>query len=352
MPLSVFERAEFLKNAGWSGATISQVGEDWSQRQIFRIEKSARTAILIHGVHDNDPRAVPGHKLRDFLDIGRYLESIEVSVPKIYSYDLAHGLMLVEDFGNEDFSSLIEGSGPRARDMYRIAVQCLVHLYNKTEYVAVDLPDYTKSHVHKGRQRVIDWYVPAVLGRKNPDGLVDEYLGVWAEIERKLPRAPRRFLHGDFHPGNLMYLADRAGYRQVGLLDFQGAMMGPAPYDLVNLLEDARRIVPDETRGECLDLFSSQLSGESKEAFLAWYPVLAAQFHFRVIGQAIKLAVRDKKTRLMTLVPTLQTHILRDFEHPVLLPMKQWFDRLGVDFSVPFLPEIDRISGLIRSDAF
>lgn len=352
MPLSVFERAEFLKNAGWSGANAVQIGEDWSQRQFFRIEKNMRTAILIHSVPDDDPRAVPGHKLLDFLNIQRYLLSIEVSVPEIYNFDLSHGLMLVEDFGDEDFVSLIEGNPFRARDMYRIAVQCLLHLHRKTEFIAIDLPDYYQSHIHKGRQRVIDWYVPAVTGRKNSDTLVEEYLSVWKNIEKNLPRVSRRFQHGDFHPGNLMYLANRTGYKQIGLLDFQGAMMGPAPYDLVNLLEDARRIVPDEIRGECLEIFSAALKGEERDSFLLWYPVLAAQFHFRVIGQAIKLAVRDKKTRLMALVPVLQQHIRRDFQHPVLLPMREWFDAQGIDFATPFSADPERISPLIRDDAF
>jgi len=352
MPLSVFERTEFLKTSGWSGASMAPVGEDWSQRKFFRVGKADKTAILIHTVPDNDPRATPGHKLWDFLNIGRYLASIEISVPDVYAHDISKGLMLVEDFGTEDFAKLIAEGGPRARDIYLLACRSLSHLYQRTEFVAIDLPDYYKGHIHIGRRRVVDWYVPSVLGRCNPDGLVDAYLSVWKEIERGMPRVFRRFLHGDFHPGNLMYLPDRVGFRQVGMLDFQGGMMGPAPYDLLNLLEDARRIVPEDIRAYCLSQFLDQIKGEERESFAAWYPVLSAQFHFRVIGQAIKLAIRDQKTRLAALIPVLQQHITKDLENPLLKPMKDWFEEVGVDFSAQERIDISRVAPLIRDDAF
>ncbi len=352
MPLSVFERAEFLKNSGWSGVAGSPIGEDWSQRQYFRIVKGKRSAILVHAVPDHDPRSVPGHKLGDFINLGRFLRQVDVSVPEVYASDLNHGLLLIEDFGDRDFSGLIAEGGPRQGDLYKLATNCLAHLYKRTDHVPIDLPDYFKSHIHTGRRRVVDWYMPAVLGRKNPDGLVEDYLDIWSGIENSLPPVERRFQHADFHPGNLMYLADRIGIKQVGLIDFQGGVKGPAPYDLVNLLEDARRIVPQEIKDECLQQFTISLSGDEKESFQMWYPVLAAQFHFRVIGQAIKLGLRSNITRLMDLLPVLSIHIQKDLQNPVLLPLKDWFDRQGVTFSADIKIDLAKIAPFIRSDAF
>ncbi|HOO50025.1 MAG TPA: phosphotransferase [Alphaproteobacteria bacterium] len=353
MPLSVYERAEFLKQSGWSGATAEPIGEDWSQRQYFRIRKGSRSAILVHSVPDNDAKAVAGHKLIDFVEIGRFLGKLEASVPEIYAKDLAQGLMLIEDFGDYDFIKLIsEMNGVRQADAYRLATQCLMHLYKNAAYIPFDIIRYEDSHIHKGRQRVVDWYIPSVLKRKNPDDLVAEYLGVWNQIERELPPVVQRFQHGDFHPGNLLYLPDRIGFRQVGMIDFQGGMRGPAPYDLVNLLEDARRMVPEEIKQSCLEMFVSTLNDQERESFLAWYPVLSAQFHFRVIGQAIKLAVCSDITRLMDLMPILSRHILRDLAHPSLRPMKRWFDQLEVDFNPDLSIDLGEIKPFIRADAF
>ncbi len=353
-PLSQAQRAEFLKQSGWSGVSESPVGEDWSQRKFFRIEKNGRTAIVMHAVPDDDPRSTPGHKLHDFITISGYLRQIGLSVPEVYAHDLKHGLLLVEDFGVQDFAGFIGqvGGHDRERDLYLLATKTLSHIYSKTEFIAIDLPDYYAGHVHKGRQRVVDWYMPSVLQRKNQDGLVEDYLSVWKVIEKSLPRVKRRLLHGDFHPANLMWLPERQGIQQTGLIDFQGSMMGPAPYDLVNLLDDARREVPEDIRQECLSVFVSGMAQEDKDAFLAWYPVLSAQFHCRVIGQALRLAIRDQKTRLLDIIPILRRHLVRDLSSPVLKPMKDWFSAQGVDFTERGRIDPDVAKFYIRDDAF
>jgi aminoglycoside/choline kinase family phosphotransferase len=105
------------------------------------------------------------------------------------------------------------------------------------------------------------------------------------------------------------------------LVDFQGAVVGPAPYDLVNLLDDARRIVPDDIRVRVPgNRFIEHLMPAEKEAFLAWYPVLACQFHCRVIGQAVKLAVHSGKTRLLDLVPYSFPSFAARLEAPAIGP--------------------------------
>ena len=350
-PLFQAQRMEFLRKSGWAGAQETPVSGDWSQRKFFRIESKGKTSILIQSFPDDDIRAIAGHKLKDFVRISAYLNELGLSAPDVYAQDLAHGLLLVEDFGSEDLAGLMVQNREVERDMYLLATSALKYLYKKTEFIAIDLPDYFASHIHKGHQRVVDWYMPAVLGRANVDNDVTDYLQVWKQIEKKLPQAKRRFLHGDFHPGNLMWLPERQNFRQAGFLDFQQAMMGPAPYDLINLLEDARREVPLELRRECLAAYVQGLSEDEKENFLAWYPVLATQFHCRVIGQAIRLAIRDKKTRLLSIIPILRRHLIRDLDHPHLQPLKNWFEAKAVHFTDTAPIDIDKTAPLIRSDA-
>lgn len=349
--LSQIQRAEFLRNSGWTGAREVPISSDWSQRVFFRIDHKDQTAVLIQSFPDDDVRSIPGHKLKDFVRISEYLNELGLSAPEIYAQDMAHGLLLVEDFGSHDFLSLITQNGSVERDMYLLATSSLKYLYRKTEFIAIDLPDYFTSYIHKGHQRVVDWYMPAVLGRTNPDEILVEYLKIWKQIERNMPQPKRRLIHGDFHPGNLMWLPERQGHQQTGFLDFQQAMMGPAPYDLVNLLEDARREVPIELRQECLELYVDGLAEEDRASFLAWYPVLATQFHCRVIGQAIRLAIRDQKTRLLSIIPVLRRHMVRDLSHPSLEVLKDWFGVQGVDFTDTTPISLEQTKPFIRPDA-
>lgn len=350
-PLSEAQRGEFLRNSGWVGAQEAPIGEDWSQRRFYRIINKSKTAVLIQSYPDDDPRMTPGHRMRDFVRISRYLIDLGLSAPKVYAQDMPHGMLLVEDFGSHDFASMIEQNKDMERDLYLHATATLKRLYQKTEFIAIDLPDYFQSHIHKGHQRVVDWYMPAMLGRANADHDVDEYHRIWKQIEKSMPQPKLRLLHGDYHPGNLMWLPEREGYQQTGLLDFQQAMMGPAPYDLVNLLEDARREVPADIKRECLTAYVSALDAEDRESFLAWYPVLATQFHCRVIGQAIRLAIRDNKTRLLSIIPVLRRHITRDLGHSHLKPLKDWFLTKGLDFNASEQIDLTKTAPLIRPDA-
>lgn len=350
-PLHHVQRTEFLRTVGWAGAHETPISGDWSQRHFFRVERKGKTAVLIQSVPDDDPRATPGHKLKDFIRISEYLIGLGISAPEVYAQDLAHGILLVEDFGSQDLSILVGQNPAVERDMYLLATSALKYLYRKTEFTAIELPDYYASHIHKGHQRVVDWYMPAMRHQKNSDDLVNDYLKVWKQIERGLPQAKRRFIHGDYHPGNLMWLPERQSYKQAGFLDFQQAMMGPAPYDLVNLLEDARREVPIKIRQECLASYTKGMQAEDRENFLGWYPVLATQFHCRVIGQAIRLAIRDNKPRLLSIIPVLRRHMLRDLSHPQMKPLKDWFSAQGIDFSASTPINIEKITPFIRPDA-
>lgn len=129
-------------------------------------------------------------------------------------------------------------------------------------------------------------------------------------------------------------------------------MMGPAPYDLANLLEDARTDVPKPLRIEMLEQYCQGMAPAERENFLRWYRVLATQFHCRVIGQFIRLAVRDGKPRYLALIPRVAAYLRDGLADPLLTPLAEWFGAHGLDFTDagPFDP--DAIRPLIRADAF
>ncbi|HRC27741.1 MAG TPA: phosphotransferase, partial [Alphaproteobacteria bacterium] len=154
-----------------------------------------------------------------------------------------------------------------------------------------DLPDYFASHVHTGRRRIVDWLLPLLRRALNPDGLVEEYLSVWKSIERNLPPPETGFTHVDFHVDNLMWIEGAQGTDRCGLLDFQGAMRGPLAYDAANLLGDMRIDVPACVHAPVLARLCENLSPQETERFHLWHVVMGAQFHCRMAGQVIRLAL-------------------------------------------------------------
>jgi len=181
---------------------------------------------------------------------------------------------------------------------------------------------------------------------------VEEYLSVWQGIENSLPPCPQGFLHIDYHFENLMWLPKEKGLRGCGILDFQGAMTGPLPYDLANLLEDARVDVGAKLRRDMLARYCADMDAKEKEIFANWYRVLATQFHCRVAGQFIRLAVRDGKDRYLAHLPRVANYLKEGLKHPVLAPLQKWFSAQKIDFAK--MPETDPsvIRPWIRDDAF
>ena len=346
-------RTAFLSAHGLGHVRIAKVGEDSAFRRYFRLTRDdGSTVILMEAVPDGSPMATPGHSMLDFVRLSAYLRSIGLAAPEVYEVDDAEGYLLIEDFGDTSFKLAQENGVATRADLYALSTDVLSWLRQNGRAGDVDLPDYYASHVHTGRRRVIDWYLPAPRSVQNPDGLVDDYLAVWDAIESGLPSVPRGFLHIDYHFENLMLVPGRSGLARCGVLDFQGAMTGPVPYDLANLLEDARVDVPADLRATMMNRYCQTMTPAERAVFQSWYRVLATQFHCRVIGQFIRLAVRDGKPRYMAMIPRIAGYIRNGLSDPVLAPLAAWFDAQGIDFSVVDGFDPEAIQPLIRPDAF
>ncbi|MGH1398102.1 MAG: aminoglycoside phosphotransferase family protein [Alphaproteobacteria bacterium] len=333
------EREQFLQTHGWS--IISTVGQDSSIRRYFRLRKGEQTAILMETVPDHSPQSTPGHSIADFVRISKWLNEIGANAPDIYAIDAERGLLILEDFGGICFKYAVL-SGENAHDLYDVAAKTLEHI--AAQNCPLDLPQYYDSHVHLRHRRIIDYYLPLLRGQANEAGLVEAYRSVWAGIEGTLPLCPQTFVHVDYHAENLMYLPKEGGVKRCGILDFQGAMIGPAPYDLANLLEDARADIPADIKAAILDA--------KDENFRAWYRILATQFHCRVIGQFIKMAAMDGNDSYLKHIPRLQSYLIEGLKDPLLVPLAQFFKENDIVFNKEIPEVLDTLKPLIAADAY
>jgi aminoglycoside/choline kinase family phosphotransferase len=329
----------FLNQTGWR--KTAPVGQDTSIRRYFRVEKNGQTAILMESVPDNSPHMTRGHKMADFIRIAQWLNENSLNAPDIVETDLDHGYMILEDFGATSFKAASEqGAGQAA--LYSAAANVLKALASARNPPA--LPQYYDSHVHHNHRFIIEHYLPTILGEIDTEGVTAQYLKAWNEIEVAMPPCPQGFLHIDFHAENLMHIPDAHGLNRCGILDFQGAMIGPLPYDLANLLEDARIDVPPALRAATLAQFDAE--------FQSWYRILATQFHCRVLGQFIKIA-QDGNPNYLQHLPRLERYMREALQNPLLKPLKDFFDDLKVDFCATNdlnSSEIQRLTTTTRSE--
>ena len=163
---------------------------------------------------------------------------------------------------------------------------------------------------------LFDWWWPAMHGAPAPEAArADIAAGLGATLDH-VEAGPRCFVHRDFFAGNLIFLPDRNGARRAGIIDFQSAALGHPAYDLVSLLQDARRDMPAEWEARAIDHYLSVRPEFHPEDFRAAYAACAAQRHLRVSCQWVRLALRDKRPEYLRHGPRTWALLTRALSHP------------------------------------
>ncbi|MGH6717845.1 MAG: aminoglycoside phosphotransferase family protein [Alphaproteobacteria bacterium] len=305
----------FLAGAGWDGAEHRPLAGDASFRRYDRVFQGDRRAVLMD--------APPAHEdVRPFVRVARHLTGLGFSAPAILAADEDAGLLLLEDLGDDLYTRVLAGDADEAA-LYAVAIDVLVALH--AQAVSCPVPPYDDARLLAEADLLLDWFLPAVQGPVADEARAD-FHAAWLAVLSAAHALPGCLVLRDYHADNLIWLPRRSGLRRCGLLDFQDAVAGPGVYDVVSLLEDARRDVTPATVSRSLDRYLGQM-GVDRAAFEAAYAVLGAQRNTKIVGIFTRLWRRDGKRQFLDLMPRVWAHIEHDLAHPALLPVRRWFDR-------------------------
>ncbi|NWG46789.1 MAG: phosphotransferase, partial [Alphaproteobacteria bacterium] len=270
-----------------------------------------------------------------FTALARWLGSRGLSAPQVLAADTQAGFVLLEDLGDALFARII-AAGTAEAPLYERAIDALAHLAGADAPSGVSAEDgrtvplLAYDAVARGVEAglLVEWFLPRALGRAADDAMWADYRRLWAGLEPVLSAGPSVLVLRDFHAENLLWLGDRPGVRAVGLLDFQDAVIGSPLYDLVSLLEDARRDVDPELALRLRTIARGRLSerGLDGELFEAAFAAHAAQRNAKIVGIFARLAIRDGKPAYLRLLPRVFAHLTRDLAHPALGELRRWFD--------------------------
>lgn len=323
----------FLAGAGWADAARVPMGADWSTRRYERLRRpDGAGAILMDAAGDGAGQVPP------FVRICGLLRDVDLSAPEIFAEDQARGLLLLEDFGDDSFALLLD-RGDDPWPLYRVATDVLSHLHDRFDNGgAPDVQRYDLSLFTRQVALFGDAYLAAAGSPLTPAGMraLDD---AWARVlTQVLGIVPDSLLLRDYHPGNLMWLPGRAGVRSCGLLDVQDGGIGPVSYDLLSLLQDARRDVPDAVQAAMIDRYLSARPGLSREGFLASYAVMGAMRHARILGRVAQLAAGGGKARQLAFLSRVWAQFRTAIAHPLLSPLQSFTDQhLPPDGAVPHI---------------
>ena len=298
----------FIARAGWSDARISPLAGDASNRRYDRLTLPDGThAVLM------DAPSVRGENIRPFVQIASFLTGIGLSAPRILAQDEASGFLLLEDLGDDLFARLLETKPEREEVLYAAAVDALSHLHRADP---PDLPRYDAQTTTQLAALAFDWYQFGATGQAQKAARAD-FVDAFVNLSLPLDTHPPVLIQRDYHAENLLWLPHRAGPARVGLLDFQDAMLGHSAYDLVSILQDARRDVSKQLEQAMISRFLDQ-NPQDRDIFRASYALLGLQRNLRILGVFARLSMRNGKAQYVDLIPRVWAHVKTNLKHPAL----------------------------------
>jgi tRNA threonylcarbamoyl adenosine modification protein YjeE len=349
-PAAVVERLkalrQFLIEAGLGEARRRRMAGDASIRSYARLVRDDATFILMNSpqrragpaIYDGKSYSAAVHLAEDvkpFVAIAAGLRARGLSSPLIHHADLEGGFLITEDFGSAGF---IGGDPPQPiTERYEAAVDKLETLHRApmpeilplAPHVSYRIPTFDTDALLVEIGLMLEWYLPD-RGAPPSDDLRAEFVAMWRNLLRKPASAAKTWVLRDFHSPNLVWLGERDSIARVGVIDFQDAVLGPAAYDLVSLLQDARIDVPEVLE---LTLFSRYIKAR-REAdasfdpaeFAALYAIMSAQRNTRLLGTFARLNRRDGKPQYLRHQPRIWTYLNRSLAHPALAPVRAWYE--------------------------
>jgi aminoglycoside/choline kinase family phosphotransferase len=302
------QKTLFLRGTDWSAAELVPLAGDASHRRYDRLSTSdGRSAVLM------DAPPASGEDVRPFLKVAQHLARIGLSAPQIFAADPEQGFVLLEDLGDALYARVLAAKPDDSGLLYEAAIDALLHLHASP---SLDLPRYDAPTMSTLAGLVFDWYCEGA-GSPTPR---DTHEGFCAALEQELApldQAAQVPILRDYHAENLIWLPERAGVARVGLLDFQDAMLGHPAYDVVSLLQDARRDVDPSLETAMIAHFLSRSPAEA-ETFGTAYALLGTQRALRILGVFARLCLRDGKAHYIDLIPRVWGLLQRNLSHPAL----------------------------------
>ncbi|MGA2287098.1 tRNA (adenosine(37)-N6)-threonylcarbamoyltransferase complex ATPase subunit type 1 TsaE [Bradyrhizobium sp.] len=336
---------QFLTASGYADAERRCMAGDASTRSYARLVRDDGIVVLMNSPRRRDEPAIHqgrtysaavhlAEDVKPFVAIAGGLRERGFSAPAIHHADLDAGFLITEDLGS---AAVTEGDPPRPiAERYQAATDVLAALHRQylpevlspAPEIVHAIPPFDTEAFMIEVGLMPDWYLPD-RGAELSGELRAEFDRMWRRLLRKSAVAAQTWVLRDFHSPNLIWLDQRPDIAKVGLIDFQDAVLGPAAYDLVSLLQDARVDVPEPLELALLTRYIKARRGSDDmfdaADFAELYAIMSAQRNTRLLGTFARLNRRDGKPHYLRHQPRIWTYLNRSLAHPALRPLREWY---------------------------
>ena len=294
---------------------INFLAGDASFRRYARIGFDHKTFMLMDAPPEKEDCA-------PFIKIDEFFAAHGVRVPQIIAKDLAHGFLLLEDFGDVLLSTLLNND--TVDDYYAQSFKQLVQLQSIDG--TDEFPEYSYEKLISEMELLTDWLLPSlqIQPTSEQSALIKRSFAILANAALAQPQV---IVHRDFHSRNLMHIA---GERDLGVIDFQDAVIGADTYDLISITRDAYVQWNPERVYKWFKVFYDLLPEAQKQQrdfaqFKQDADMMAIQRHIKILGIFVRLFERDGKSGYLKDLPRVMWYLLEESKpYPELAPFMQF----------------------------
>ena len=344
---------------------LDMVAGDASPRRYYRVTYSADT--FSGERFDGVPAAASciamvsptSENNEAFLYVGAKLTESGLRAPRVWAENIAEGWFLLEDFGDQLLLPLLSASASAsasASELYDLALDALVRL-TTIPCDGADIPHYDAERLRSELAIFPEWFLSGLLdidvteeAQKRIKDLSEYLIATFSE-------QPTVWVHRDYHSRNLMLLDGG----DLGVIDFQDAVLGPVTYDPASILKDCYLRLPRDQQLRWLDSYLSKLRSQrgitssaetpaqlaehlrhlqslatelqdvSATQFQRWFDLTGLQRHLRVLGVFARLHLRDHKSSYLADLPLVVAYVrealaLTAVTDSSVADFQQWFE--------------------------
>src|SRR6185503_1872210 len=303
----------FLDELAWTNASRVPLAGDASYRAYERVAgppppqggRENATILMNSPARIEGPPVYNGRSydavahramdVRAFVAIDIALRDAGIRAPQLFATDLAQGLLLIEDLGDE---GIVDAAGAPILERYEAAIDLLIQMHARAWPSEIVLPDRSLYRVPPYDRDALlvevslfpDWFGGHASSGEPafPKNQRADFLAAWSKLLDTIGQPNSTWTLRDFHSPNILWQGDAAGPARVGIIDFQDALIGHPAYDVASLAQDARVTLTadDEARLKSRYIAGRRTADKNFDvaAFNRAYAILALQRATKVLG--------------------------------------------------------------------
>ncbi len=342
---------EFIEKE-WSGDTKrSFLTGDASTRRYEVISRNRERRILMDApkqadgppVHEGLPYSQIAYLAEDvvpFIGVAETLRHAGLAAPKIHARRNDLGLLLIEHLGQE---KIVSDEGEAIESRYLESARLIAALHKRQWPETISISDENGNRTEYrfnryGRRALgieaslfVDWYIPEFSQSPPSKDHIAEFHTIWDRLISLLDDSTLTLVLRDYHSPNIIWREEEPFPRNIGLIDFQDAVIGPQAYDLASLAQDARVDISPTLEARIMNVYLEMRSGDPEfdvTQFQRDYAILGAHRATKILGIFVRLNRRDGKPDYLKHLPRIRDYLYRNLAHPELSGYREWLDSM------------------------